>query len=563
MRADASRRTTAETQLRQAASVADASTPSSSEWTGDAANAARAKTHAYSAELRTLASRTAAVSAAINQYASAVERIKAAQSAVVFKQSEVQLALMAATATIGALTYQEDGDATELARARYHASTLRETVRSLDNQMVQLANERRSADAAAISGLSAPEARGNLGPLLTGSPFLNSFIGKEFKTPSLEDLSELSEVELRILFSSRESIAKEMVNSATAEEVAAWWQSNDADQRLALMLGAAPLIGSLNGVSPSARVGANVINAANRSRWLSTEIARLEQNSNSLTAFSPKNDVPALADGRDLARLKKERHYLDMAVAGKVQLYLYDPQRHSVIEMIGKPTVETERTLTYVPGTFTSDLSFFEGKIQAVARFLVKEDPATVAFVWKDGPFPGEDTPERPTEFLQIIEANDPLRTRVNSIFLKDFEIGLRSSSADLAAADHIAAGHSWGLTPITDAEMRDVQYDQVHSLAGAGMPEGWRPDDQTEYHHWTYNDALMLAQSTDMVWAGNNPWGNSAFQQHFYFSEADLVPTNSPSEISRRLLENHDLIASNNQENQRVLYQIEKEIGQ
>jgi len=295
-----------------------------------------------------------------------------------------------------------------------------------------------------------------------------------------------------------------------------------------------------------------------------------------MSAIDPWEDAPAL-DGQDLIRLKDERKYLDRAVAGEVQLYLYDPQRHNVIEMIGlydpqrhnviemigKPSAETARTLTYVPGTFTSDTSFFRDEIQDVARYLVKQDPTTVAFVWKDGPFPGEDTPERPSTPLGVLEANIPILTRVNSLSLKEFESGLRSSSEHLAAVDHIAAGHSWGLTPITDAETLDVHYDQVHSLAGAGMPEAWKPDDQAEYHHWTYGDALMEAQATGLVWSGNNPWGNPAFESHFYISDADLVPTSSLPAIGERLVENHNLVASNDPPNQLLLRQLLATIGQ
>lgn len=62
----------------------------------------------------------------------------------------------------------------------------------------------------------------------------------------------------------------------------------------------------------------------------------------------------------DLLKLQAEQGYLQKVTAGELQLYLYNSDSASIIEMIGTPSIATARTLTCVPGTFTSELSFYK-----------------------------------------------------------------------------------------------------------------------------------------------------------------------------------------------------------
>jgi len=227
--------------------------------------------------------------------------------------------------------------------------------------------------------------------------------------------------------------------------------------------------------------------------------------------------------------------------------------------MIGTPTLDTERVLTYVPGTFATDLIFFRDEVQSVAKYLVEKDPNMVAFVWKEGQFPGGNESDGSVELHRIVESNVPLLAAWKSLALERFETGLRASSDQLAGSEQIAAGHSWGLTPIVSSE-RNVHFDQVHSLAGAGLPENWQPDPATEYHHWSYIDALGVAQSTGIVWGGKIPSSEPAFDSHMYL-RADEPGAWVFPEIGDRLIGNHDLIAADVPDNRRMLRNLQQAI--
>src|SRR6185369_4236477 len=109
----------------------------------------------------------------------------------------------------------------------------------------------------------------------------------------------------------------------------------------------------------------------------------------------------------EVGRLKSEIAYLKAAVAGDVQLYLYDPQASRIIEMIGTPSSQTAHVITYVPGTFTSLNDFYAKGVQQVASKLSDRHDDRVAFVYKDGAFPGGDEHASGANLMRILEAND------------------------------------------------------------------------------------------------------------------------------------------------------------
>ncbi len=130
---------------------------------------------------------------------------------------------------------------------------------------------------------------------------------------------------------------------------------------------------------------------------------------------------------------------------GEVQLYLYDPEGGGIIEMVGQPSDTTSATVTYVPGTFTTVDSFYGDHVQQVARWLNQQDPNIVAFVWKEGTFPGEGTSPYGAGVLVdspaatgLSEANDPRLAHAQAKLLADFEQEMRISDARLAGAEQI-----------------------------------------------------------------------------------------------------------------------------
>ncbi|WP_279365567.1 hypothetical protein [Microbacterium testaceum] len=257
-----------------------------------------------------------------------------------------------------------------------------------------------------------------------------------------------------------------------------------------------------------------------------------------------------------------------------------------MIEMVGQPSDTTSATVTYVPGTFTTTDSFYGNEVQSVARWLHGRDPNIVAFVWKEGTFPGEvaKSPYGSGVLIEVpaatgfMEANDPKLADAQAELLSGFEKEMRASDPRLSGAEQIGMGHSWGLVPITGSETDGVHYDQVHSLAGAGMPPGWAPAPGTSYSHWGYTDALSMAQQLGVVWDGQNPNTNAAFDSHVYAREGDFeVPIGDPEvpqvygmgteqptfRGSLSPVENHNLIASDRAENLQALEDILRKVNQ
>jgi hypothetical protein len=350
--------------------------------------------------------------------------------------------------------------------------------------------------------------------------------------------------------------------------VNAWWDSiSDPAVQQALVLAAPAVIGSLGGVPPLFRVAANRENAADRLDQIDEVIAD-----------------PSTGDAERDA-LEAERSYLQRAVDDKVQLYLYEPATHSIIELIGTPSAQTTTTLTYVPGTFTTMESFYasDGGVQEVPRWLQKSDPNVVAFVWKEGVFPGEGVEQVPSHSLievpaikGLLEANDPRLAAETGGLLAEFQAEMQASQDALASSEKVGMGHSWGLVPITASEGA-AHYDQVHSLAGAGMPADWSANPNTSYHHWAYTDALTMAQETGAVWDGNIPARDPAFESEVFARDSDFdmrVPTapmpgtygaDPPLTIpaTSTPVESHNLIGSDEYENQRALREILRRVGE
>lgn len=220
-----------------------------------------------------------------------------------------------------------------------------------------------------------------------------------------------------------------------------------------------------------------------------------------------------------------------------------------------------------MPGTFTNLNDFYRAEVQEIGQFMFDNVPGTVAFVYKDGPFPGEDSEKGGVNFIRITEANDPDTARGSGEQLARFELGMRTDP-QFAGAEHDAFGHSWGLANVTSAEVAGVDYDKVISLSGAGMLPEWEADPDTLYVDLSYQDALQEAQSMDLVWGGNNPREHPAFDHDDYYRgpDDDVLDQVSvgmvgeypsiyvPPDYGSVLVENHNLIASNSDDNKRAL---------
>lgn len=579
IRADAARRQTQASETRTAAGHVTEAGGSGAGWQGAGADALAQKTTVYRTELEILASQSDAHAAALQRYAGEVESIQQLQNTIAANQQSVAARLRSANRQLSEETTKLRADPaaspTLIYQLQNNVETLTSQASGLSSQLAALAQQRSAADTTAITGLNSAESRGGLAGILSLSgPASGSMLGQTAplqRDLTLEQLAGLSEVELAMLFTTHPEVAAQIETSSSPVQVASWWGELSAEQQGALALGASSLIGSLGGVSPTGRVAANRVNAMRRLEWVNGRLGELE------------SKVPGGADAffRSAAHdeyetLLAEQSYLQRAIDGKVQLYLYDPATQSIVEMIGSPGPSTTGMTIYTPGTFTSSHSFYDDGVQQVGRWLNSRDPNMVAFVWKQGGFPGENPDAGSMDLLRILEANDESWALGTGELLADFQSEVHVSSPVLAGAEQVGMGHSWGLSALTASEVEGAHYDQVHSLAGAGMPENWDAQDGTSYYHWAYTDLLTMAQSTGAVWDGRIPVNDPAFSSHHYERAGDfklyLPSATSPSggfstspppyiDASTNALDNHNLIASDRSENQSALRDILREM--
>lgn len=335
------------------------------------------------------------------------------------------------------------------------------------------------------------------------------------------------------------------------EEVAAAWAMLAAtpgfDEAKTLRLYADEL-GSLDGIPALARVEANKNRVPD---LLAAARADLE---------AVENGWPVDAGRAEM--LRNEIGYLKQVAASQVQLYLYDRDNSRIVEMIGTPGIDTRDVLTYVPGTFTSMNDFYQGGVQQIAREMVKLAPGTVAFVYKDGVFPGEDRVAGGQDFSKIAtESNNLDIIAALGKHLASFQTGMRTDPL-LGGAEQNAFGHSAGLSIITASEMSKTHYSEVVSLSGSGMPPGWKGSSSTRYTDMSYFDALQLAQqSGPVVLGGNNPRSNPAFEHGDYYEPPgeNLPQSPYPSTYPAiyvpitQLIDNHNLVATTSDDNREV----------
>ncbi|MEO3942105.1 hypothetical protein V3C41_13570 [Paenarthrobacter nicotinovorans] len=320
-----------------------------------------------------------------------------------------------------------------------------------------------------------------------------------------------------------------------------------------LLLAAAPAVfGALDGMPALARVRANQLNAPSVLRAAEKDLE---------TARKLSEVGQSLHDPNRTKMLENEVAYLNKVKSGEVQLYLYDRDRSRIVEMIGAAGSDTRHVITYVPGTFTGLDIFYTGGVQQVSKYLGGAVPGTVAFVYKDGRFPGEENTAGGPNLARIGEANDEKLARTSGQQLASFEAGMRTDPY-LNGAEQIGVGHSWGLANVTSSEVAGARYDKVVSLAGAGMLPDWKPQPTTQYSNLYYYDLLIHGQGVTnpvtkkgVVWEGNNPIHREEFEQHYYRGpHDDQLRAITTVEEGNILMENHNLIASDSKDNKKAL---------
>ncbi|WP_104081721.1 hypothetical protein [Cryobacterium sp. Y11] len=218
----------------------------------------------------------------------------------------------------------------------------------------------------------------------------------------------------------------------------------------------------IHGLDALARVAANRLNASTRITEIDAESAKLDAENAGMDrtrgrweqSYGRSDQIV-----KEQELLEAERSYLQRAIDGKNQLYLYDYEGARIIQMLGTPSSETRQRITYVPGTMSNMEMFQDGSVQPLSDWIVNQHPDTVAFIYKDGLFPGDSDGPRGDLVKGIPDANPSEFAKQTGPVLADFETGL---AADHRFTDVIstAISHSWGLANITSAEVSGAHYD-------------------------------------------------------------------------------------------------------
>ena len=332
----------------------------------------------------------------------------------------------------------------------------------------------------------------------------------------------------------------------TPAQIRSWWDGLAGEQRTAFILQHPGLAGNSNGIPFDDRVRANAINAQHRIDWLRSSDQEPRFNPLIMAAAYP---LMYAKEHKAWAARQAGAAYLQKAVDGKIKLVAYDPDRSSIVEMIGDYDADTTTVVTYVPGTRTNEQSFYAGGPQSVAQWLVGTDPSqgTVALVYK-----GTEFPDGPVAEAFFDEAKSDEFVAATAPVLRDFQAAVELEKP--AGAQTVAVGHSWGLRNVTGSEVAGAHYGKVVALSGAAMPPGWTADPGTQYSSYTYPDILLTAELSGVV-GDNYPMKEPAFEKHVY------APPGGSNWQEAYSIDNHSLIATTDPFNAPALEDIASEI--
>lgn len=286
-----------------------------------------------------------------------------------------------------------------------------------------------------------------------------------------------------------------------------WWAGLSAADRSTLVTEAPLVIGNLDGVPLLTRIEANAVSAKH--------FAELKEITDS------------------------ERDYWQRIASGELRLAVADRDRNRLVEVFGEIGPETQRVITYLPGTGTRMASFYEGGPQQVAAHLEKRSAGTtVAFVYKDGRWMGWVGKHSNTSYGFLSGLGQQVEQFQREVVGRDEYLGPLPS---------IAITHSAGMTVLSGAEQAGARFDTVLSLGGAYTLDGWSPNPDTNYHHFQYDNDMI-----NRIDGGRLDTPHElklVFEQHIFGSEG------------RSEAESHSRIAQGPETNDLALEEMEKVI--
>ncbi|TWX40978.1 hypothetical protein ES689_06215 [Frigoribacterium sp. ACAM 257] len=444
------------------------------EWRAEAASALCRAGEVLLAEIGTVLTAIERQGVALEAYGAEVGDIAAAQRVLERRRGEVEEALEWTIRSMVLLEAEEAASgggrwspldevrAFELEALERGEQVNHTVLAHIGREWAELVTRRQAADSGCMSALC--------GDAATGAFVDFSQAARDATTPEqvLRLMDGPSAFDLALLFADAPLLTA-LVAEATPEAVRRWWDAlallrpvdaaglSAAQQ--ALVLGVPWLVGNLDGVPPAARVRANAVTAARQvveNLKVIDDIAR------------PPSDEPRAREA--ILELERENVYLRGAatVPPTVQLYTYDRAADRIVEMLGDWSGTVERVYTDVPGARTRMDDFWThgGGVQGFVRRLVRDDEVdSVAFVYKDGHFPGAGDAASPAE------AASPSFARRSGEQLAAFRAGLAAGTASSGAAPprSVGVGHGWGTANVLASETAGARWDHVVVLAGVG----------------------------------------------------------------------------------------------
>ena len=439
-------------------------------WQSDASAALASSLGSLSTELAQIAAQATFDAATLTGYASQVESISLRQTSLTGQiddaNERVRFLQRGANLT-------DDPDQARRTQARL--TDTQSLLRGLHTQYGLLATERAAADNTALLSLTGTTPRGGLAAWSTaGGPV----------TVTLDQLSTMTETDIATLLATHPELVDQLLTSQTPEQTAAWWATLTPDQQHALVLGGAALSGALDGLPPNIRVAANRVNAAK-------QLADLEGREFTIDVNAPPTVSTRFVDPNLI-------NYLRRAVAGDVQLYLWQPDKGAVIEMSGDPRT-AKSALFVLPGTNASINEFTStNPTTGFANWQVdRAQPpgSVVAFTVLTGPMPYLTT--NPVDLWSNGPQNNAFAS-ARAPEVAAFEKGIFAGMPDTPTVSY---EHSYSTAVGSEAERYGGTPTVRVLAAGVGAMNGYEPDDTiTRY-------AIQAPNDVNRIYAGQQAW--------------------------------------------------------
>ena len=385
-------------------------------------------------------------------------------------------------------------DRTDFTRILHRHQEANDALIAANNAKDASVQRRRAADNAFIAGDS-----GN-------SPF-NRYLadGKVFSglTPAeqLKRISGMSALELELLHQKNPALFDGLISypihdgvteseiSRWQSTVSKWWASLSPAEQAALGIGAAALIGNLNGIPwVPARTAANRLN-------VQREIDRLTKYRKGLTATVPVSDYGLTEPNPEITRVDQLLATYRKILSDNAQVVVFDPRDDGkYAELHGTLDASTRNVGVLVPGTTNNMVSAAGSFDKTTTSFFVngEQNHDHLAMItWMGCDLPNEIFPNAvSTSYAE--KGGGPL-----AAFQIALDHELKNAAAGGPEARTVLAGHSYGGSIVGDAEKIGFPSTAVMHIESAGAGPGvWNVDQYADPDRQRYS---MIAPGDPM----------------------------------------------------------------